>query len=215
MTKKRKVSIGAAIIVLMVLISGLCYWKIVVKKEARQVQHDYMSELSTEDRELAKLYAVLYEKTDNDVAKMKQEKKDWKTVNEELEAEFFTIPEQTKYNMAQDGYDIDDLNKAEIMSQRTGKKAIDLAKAKGRAGEKKWSDVVKDNEIKSVEEQLGLTREQTEELKKKKYSEEDRIEIALLCINKKASYEDVMKEIEAGKSIKELKGETEDEREKE
>lgn len=204
--KKILVQIAIIVVVLVTIVIGYVNVK-------RQHEHDYMTELSTGDQEIVRLYATLYDKSDNEVAKLKQEKKDWKKVNEELENEFFVIPEQIKYDMAQDGYDIDDLNEAESMSRRTGKKAISLAKAKGKAGKKKWSEVVKDEEIKSAEEQLGLTKEQVKELKIEKYSEEDRIEIALLCINRNETYENIMKEIRTGKSIKELKEDTRNEKE--
>lgn len=195
------------IFVFLLLIVWLGKWQMSLPKEELQASRDYVAELAKEDQKLVRVYAMLYDKTDQEVAKMKQERGDWKKVNEELEREFFNISEQKKFQLVQAGYDVEDLYEAEAMSKKTGKKAIELVKQKGKAGERKWSEVVKAEEIKSVEEQLGLTEDQIEELKKKKYSENDRIEIALLCMNQKTDYEVIMRELDQGKSIQQMKEE--------
>lgn len=47
----------------------------------------------------------------------------------------------------------------EYSLRKPKRKAIELAKAKGKTSEdRQWSDVVKDSEILSTEEQLGLSR---------------------------------------------------------
>lgn len=145
--KGKKKFIGVAVsVALVILVVSLC---IIDRRHDQMAEEtiNYIAELSEEDKELAGIYATLYELSDNEVAKMKQEKKDWDTVNKELEKQFFTIPEQKKYDMVQEGYDIEDLYEAEVMATKTGRKAIELAKEKGKAGEKKWSEVVKDEEV--------------------------------------------------------------------
>jgi hypothetical protein len=42
------------------------------------------------------------------------------------------VPLRTKYQMEQEGYSLDDLEQAEKLSVKTGRKAIELAKAKGK-----------------------------------------------------------------------------------
>lgn len=207
MINKKKIGKWAGILVLALLIVWFGIRQLSFQNE-KQSPRDYVAELGKEDQKLVQIYATLYDKSDQEIAKMKQEKKDWKKVNEALERDFFIISEQKKFDLVQAGYEIEDLYEAEAMSKRTGRKAMELAKAKGKAGEKKWSEVVKDEEIKSVEEQLGLTDDQIQELREKKYSEDERIEIALLCMNQKITFEDILKELEQGKSIREMKEET-------
>ena len=62
----------------------------------------------------------------------KPDEKDWEQTGRKLEQDFFTIPENTKYQMEQEGYSLDDLEQAEKLSVKTGRKAIELAKAKGK-----------------------------------------------------------------------------------
>ena len=107
--------------------------------------------------------------------------------------------------MEQEGYSLDDLEQAEKLSVKTGRKAIELAKEKGKTSEnRKWSDVVKDSEILSTEEQLGLSNEQIQQLKDKSLSKEERIEVAVLLLNETYSFGEVLKELDAGKTVEEL-----------
>ena len=70
----------------------------------------------------------------------------------QLEKEFFTIDENIKYEMQKEGYRLEDLEKAEKLSVQTGKKAMELIRAKGKASDKrKWSDVVKKEELQAAE----------------------------------------------------------------
>ena len=65
---------------------------------------------------------------------------------------FFTIDENIKYQMQKEGYCLEDLEKAEKLSVRTGKKAMELIRAKGKASDnRKWSDVVKKEELQAAE----------------------------------------------------------------
>ena len=49
--------------------------------------------------------------------------------------------------MQKEGYRLEDLEKAEKLSVQTGKKAMELIRAKGKASDnRKWSDVVKKEE---------------------------------------------------------------------
>lgn len=109
--------------------------------------------------------------------------------------------------MEQEGYSLDDLEQAEKLSVKTGRKAIELAKEKGKTSEnRQWFDVVKDSEILSTEEQLGLSKEQIQQLKDKSLSKEERIEVAVLLLNETCTFEEVLVQLEAGKTVEELKG---------
>ena len=122
-----------------------------------------------------------------------------------MEQDFFTIPENTKYQMEQEGYSLDDLEQAEKLSVKTGRKAIELAKEKGKTSEnRQWSDVVKDREILSTEEQLGLSKEQIQQLKDKSLSKAGRIEVAVLLLNETYTFKEVLEQLDAGKTVKEL-----------
>lgn len=139
------------------------------------------------------------------MAVIQSKTKDWDKTAEKLEQDFFTIPENTKYQMAKEGYCLEDLEEAEKLSVQTGRKAMDLAKAKGKASEdKKWSEVVKDSEILTTEEQLGLTKEQSKRLKDRKLSREERIDVAILLLNRTFTFDEVTEELDAGKTVEEL-----------
>ena len=101
------------------------------RKPDEKKEEVYQS-LSATDRETADLYAELYETDREQVAKIQAETKDWEQTGRKLEQDFFTIPENTKYQMEQEGYSLDDLEQAEKLSVKTGRKAIELAKAKGK-----------------------------------------------------------------------------------
>ena len=151
------------------------------------------------------MYEELYETDGEQVAKIQAETNDWEQTGRKLEQDFFTIPENTKYQMEQEGYSLDDLEQAEKLSVKTGRKAIELAKEKGKTSEnRQWSDVVKDSEILSTEEQLGLSKEQIQQLKDKSLSKEERIEVAVLLLNETYSFGEVLKELDAGKTVEEL-----------
>ena len=175
------------------------------KKQTAEKKEEVYQSLSAADRETADLYAELYETDREQVAKIQVETRDWEQTGRELEQDFFTIPENTKYQMEQEGYSLDDLEQAEKLSVKTGRKAIELAKAKGKTSEnRKWSDVVKESEILSTEEQLGLSKEQIQQLKDKSLSKEERIEVAVLLLNETYTFEEVLEQLEAGKTVKEL-----------
>lgn len=172
-----------------------------------------MDQLSADDRTIAETYAALYGESAEQVAAMRLEEESWDQVYARLEEAYFSIGETKKYQMVEDGYLLEDLKDAETLARQTGKKALDLALAKGKSNDsKEWSDILDTDTAESVEEKLGLTEDQVEELKKKGYREEDRIEIALLCFNRNEALEDVLEELESGRSITELKEEAADEK---
>ncbi len=73
---------------------------------------------------------------------------DWEQTGEQLEKEFFTIPENTKYQMAEDGYSLDDMEEAEKLSAKEGIRAMELIQAKGKASDNKsWEEVKKEKGI--------------------------------------------------------------------
>lgn len=186
------------------------------RQQTEERKEEAYPSLSATDQETAELYAELYEMDREEVAKIQTETKDWEETGRELEQAFFTIPENTKYQMAEEGYSLEDLEQAEELSAKTGRKAIELARAKGKASENKsWSEVVKDNETLTTEEQIGLTKEQNQQLKDKSLSKEERIEVAILLLNETDTFEEVLEKLEEGKTVKELKEQESDIKEKE
>lgn len=170
--KKRKTILTVTGIIVLFAIAGTVFFVLRSnprdnkQKEGNQNGENYLS-LSRPDRETADLYAELYEMSREDVARQQKKTGDWEKTAKELETAFFTIPENEKYQMAKQGYAPEDLEEAERLSTKTGRKAIELAKAKGKAADRrKWSQVVKDSEILTTEEQLGLTKEQVKALEK-------------------------------------------------
>ena len=207
--KRKEIGIAAAVVLIMCLLAGT---SIIIRNHQNQKKLEEKKEegyqsLSATDRETADLYAELYETDREEVAKIQAETKDWEKTGRKLEQDFFTIPENTKYQMEQEGYSLDDLEQAEKLSVKTGRKAIELAKEKGKTSEnRQWFDVVKDSEILSTEEQLGLSKEQIQQLKDKSLSKEERIEVAVLLLNETCTFEEVLVQLEAGKTVEELKG---------
>ena len=108
--------------------------------------------LSKDDRQVADVYATLYETDKEEVARIQKKTNDWEKTNKQLEKQFFTIDENIKYQMQKEGYRLEDLEKAEKLSVQTGKKAMELIQAKGKASDnRKWSDVVKKEELQTAE----------------------------------------------------------------
>lgn len=175
------------------------------RQQTEEKKEEAYQSLSKSDQETVDLYAELYETEREEVAKIQTETKDWEQTGRELEQAFFTIPENTKYQMAEEGYSLDDLEQAEKLSVKTGRKAIELAKAKGKASENKsWSEVVKDDEILSTEEQMGLSKEQIQQLKDKSLSKEERMEVAILLLNETYTFEEVLEKLDTGETVEEL-----------
>lgn len=207
--KRKEIGIAAAVVLVMCLLAGT---SIIIRnhqnqKKLEEKKEEVYQSLSATDRETADLYAELYETDREEVAKIQAETKDWEKTGRKLEQDFFTIPENTKYQMEQEGYSLDDLEQAEKLSVKTGRKAIELAKEKGKTSEnRQWFDVVKDSEILSTEEQFGLSKEQIQQLKDKSLSKEERIEVAVLLLNETCTFEEVLVQLEAGKTVEELKG---------
>ena len=211
MKKKRILVVGSLVMMALVIAGAIGFFnKQSPNKEKLQNKKTAYELLSESDKETADLYAAIYEMSGEEVAEIQVETKDWEQTGKELEKIFFTIDENVKYQMAEEGYLIEDLEEAEKLSIQTGRKAIELAKAKGKASDnKKWSDVVKDSEILSSEEQLGLSKKQIKKLKKLSLNKEERLEVALLLINESYTFEEVIKGLDEGKTVEELKKQTE------
>lgn len=200
----KKKMVAGIVLLLLLAVAGIVGFQMWNSGSREDKQEAYRS-LSDVDKEAADLYAELYECSPEDVAVIQSKTKDWDKTAEKLEQDFFTIPENTKYQMAKEGYRLEDLEEAEKLSVQTGRKAMDLAKAKGKASaNKKWSEVVKDSEILTTEEQLGLTKEQSKQLKDRKLSREERIDVAILLLNRTFTFDEVTEELDAGKTVEEL-----------
>ena len=209
--KKKKYFMSGILAALVFIIAGTLFFIMQGGDPGRNGQNKqkekeeiYFS-LSTADRETADLYAELYEMSREEVAEIQKETGDWENTAEELEKEFFTIPEYKKLQMEKEGYSLEDLQEAESLSAKTGRKALELAEAKGKVSDnREWSEVVKDSEILTTEEQLGLTKEQVQELKDRSLEEEERVEVAVLLLNRTYTFDEVLKGLDAGKTVKDL-----------
>lgn len=209
---KKNVCVVGIVFVLLLTITGTVFYVLwnnnqsKIKQSAEEQKEENYLSLSASDRETADLYAELYEMSREDVAEQQVKTKDWEKTAKELEKAFFTIPENEKYQMEKDGYALEDLQEAERLSVKTGRKAMELAKAKGKVSDKrKWSEVVRDSEILTTEEQLGLTKEQVQKLEDKSLEKEERVEVAILILNETYTFGEVMKELNAGKTVEELR----------
>lgn len=208
--KKKKYIITSSMLILLFLITGTVIFYIWQgrneKLPAEKKEETAYPSLSASDQETADLYAQLYETSGEEVAKIQVKTGDWEQTGKELEKEFFTIPENTKYQMSKEGYSLDDLQEAEKLSAKTGKKAMELIQAKGKISDNRsWSDVVKDSEILSAEEQLGLSKEQIKQLKDRSLEKEDRMEVAILILNETYTFDEIIKGLDDGKTIDDLK----------
>ena len=209
---KKKVYLIGVLIIFFFAVAGTVFFVLQTKRQdenksnaVKQSEENYRS-LSASDQETADLYAELYEISREDVAEQQVKMKDWEKTAKELEKAFFTIPENKKYQMEKDGYSLEDLQEAEKLSVKTGRKAMELAKAKGKVSDqRKWSEVVKDSEILTTEEQLGLTKEQVQKLEEMSLEKEDRVEVAVLLLNKMYTFDEVIEELGGGKTVEDLK----------
>ncbi len=206
--KKKKVVTITVLVVAVLVIVGSVFWSLQRNKLEKQrivEKNATYQSLNESDKETAMIYAELYEMTEEEVAKIYVTAKDWDKTAKELEKDFFTIDENVKYQMTKEGYSLDDLEEAEKLSAQTGRRAMELIKAKGKIEDKrKWSDVVSESDILTVEEQLGLTKEQIETLKDMSVKENDRVDIAVMILNEKYSFEEVASMLKKGMSVKEL-----------
>lgn len=210
--KKHKMILAGILMVLLFAIAGTVFFVEQNYNQSKreqsvekQKEENYLS-LSASDRETADLYAELYEMSREDVAEQQVKTGDWEKTAKELEKAFFTISENEKYQMEKDGYSLEDLQEAERLSVKTGRKAIELAKAKGTVSDnRKWSEVVKDSEILTTEEQLGLTKEQVQKLEDKSLEKEERVEVAILIMNGTYTFDEVIQKLDAGTTVDDLK----------
>lgn len=197
---------------LIFIIAGILFFMIQTGDQSKNEQSEekreevYLS-FNSSDKEMTDLYAEIYEMPKENVAEIQQKTTDWDKTAEELEKEFFTISENKKLQMEKEGYSLEDLQEAERLSARTGRKAIELAKAKGKVSDnRKWTDIVKDSEVLTTEEQLGLTKDQVQQLKDRLLEKEERVEVAVLLLNETYTFEEVVKELDTGKTVRELEG---------
>lgn len=122
-----------------------------VAGQSEEQDGTYLS-LSEADRQTAGIYAEIYETPREEVAALYRQTDSWEKTGETLEKQFFTIPENTKYQMTQDGYSPEDIEEAEKLSTRTGIRASELIRAKGKASEgKSWEEVKKEKGIEEVQ----------------------------------------------------------------
>lgn len=157
--KNKKILIAAAVILLAAIagIASFCIWQnndtgqdgqAENRTEEETAPDETYQSLSESDRQSADIYAELYETSQEKVAKLYVETNDWEKTGKQLEKEFFTIPENTKYQMAKDGYSLDDIEEAEKLSVKTGVRAMELIQAKGKESDNKsWAEVKKEKGI--------------------------------------------------------------------
>lgn len=212
LNKRKKYFVPGILVSLIFIIAGILFFMIQTGDQSKNEQSEekreevYLS-FNSSDKEMTDLYAEIYEMPKENVAEIQQKTTDWDKTAEELEKEFFTISENKKLQMEKEGYSLEDLQEAERLSARTGRKAIELAKAKGKVSDnRKWTDIVKDSEVLTTEEQLGLTKDQVQQLKDRLLEKEERVEVAVLLLNETYTFEEVVKELDTGKTVRELAG---------
>lgn len=212
LNKRKKYFVPGILVSLIFIIAGILFFMIQTGDQSKNEQSEekreevYLS-FNSSDKEMTDLYAEIYEMPKENVAEIQQKTTDWDKTAEELEKEFFTISENKKLQMEKEGYSLEDLQEAERLSARTGRKAIELAKAKGKVSDnRKWTDIVKDSEVLTTEEQLGLTKDQVQQLKDRLLEKEERVEVAVLLLNETYTFEEVVKELDTGKTVRELEG---------
>lgn len=161
--KKKRVRIAAILTVMFIVLAagGMLFFvsrhgggqtERMKKVEQAENQPSYKS-LGESDREVADIYAELYETSREEVAALYVQIKDWEKTGETLEKQFFTIPENTKYQMEKDGYSMGDMEEEEKLSVRTGIRASELIQAKGKASDgKSWEVVKKEKGIEEEQE---------------------------------------------------------------
>ncbi len=155
---KKRVAALSGLAAVVIVVTAAVFLSFVPREDGRQdgrndgieqseKRQSYES-LGASDRETAGIYAELYETTAEEVAGIQVRTGDWEKTGKELEKSFFTIPENKKYQMTQEGYRIEDLNEAERLSARSGVKAMELAQAKGKASDNRsWEEVKKEKGI--------------------------------------------------------------------
>lgn len=212
LNKRKKYFVPGILVSLIFIIAGILFFMIQTGDQSKNEQSEekreevYLS-FNCSDKEMTDLYAEIYEMPKENVAEIQQKTTDWDKTAEELEKEFFTISENKKLQMEKEGYSLEDLQEAERLSARTGRKAIERAKAKGKVSDnRKWTDIVKDSEVLTTEEQLGLTKDQVQQLKDRLLEKEERVEVAVLLLNETYTFEEVVKELDTGKTVRELAG---------
>lgn len=67
-----------------------------------------------------------------------------------------------------------------------------------------WLEETKDIEKQTTEEALGLTKEQIQNLKDRSLEKDDRVDVAMICMNDGYTFDNVVKELDAGKTVEEL-----------
>lgn len=67
-----------------------------------------------------------------------------------------------------------------------------------------WLEETKDIEKQTTEEALGLTKEQIQNLKDRSLEKNDRVDVAIICMNDGYTFDNVVKELDAGKTVEEL-----------
>lgn len=148
--KKRKIKYQCFVAIFFLLVSFIVVGIAQIHKTVRNSKNMEISaleRLDADDKKIAAVYAQLYSVEEERVAQIKENTGDWESVYQKLKAEYFSIGETVKYQMVEEGYSMEDLNKSESLARETGRRAIDLAKAKGKANEgKEWTDVIGANE---------------------------------------------------------------------
>lgn len=67
-----------------------------------------------------------------------------------------------------------------------------------------WLEEMKDIEIQTAEEALGLTKEQIQNLKDRSLEKNERVDVAVICRDDRYTFDSVVKELDAGKTVEEL-----------
>ena len=141
--QKKNIIIAAAIVVAVVIIS-LAVWLIAgavaAQKEAEK------------NNKIAEVYAVLYQKPVEKIQEIKKGYDDWADVDDHLTREKYGFLEEERLKFIDEGYALDDIDKAEKygLENNLSAKEILLARGKGKKT-KAWDKIEKEFNIKKSE----------------------------------------------------------------
>jgi len=100
--------------------------------------------LSSKEKKIAEIYSKLYEKNVDEVERLWRENGSWEKVNNLLEKEKFGILDHEKTTLVYEGYDIEDILKAEDLGLKNGSDAMEIIHTRGKGKDKvSWNTVIK------------------------------------------------------------------------
>lgn len=168
-------------------------------------------------------YAKTYGKSKEEIKKLKDQLKNWTDVAARLIEErnrSKQLPKDKVLELYEQGYSVEDIEKAELFAAQCDKSPEEVLKIKGRTldfvmrdvdenakkNTKTWDEVAAVLGIDNREwyEKLGISKNDVERMKKKGYSEKQIADIVALASKYNKNYKETFEQVEKGKSIEKL-----------